>query len=44
MRPAEGRGSLAAGFDAIRSGRAIVLLLTAATILLSLLAAAPLGP
>ena len=40
----EGRGSLSAGFAAIRSGRAIVLLLTAATIVLSLLAAVPLGP
>ena len=44
MIPAGRRGSLASGFAAIRGGGAIVLLLTAATIVLSLLAAAPLGP
>lgn len=38
------RGSLAAGFSALRSGKALVLLLTGATVGLSLLAAAPLGP
>ena len=37
-------GSLSAGFAAIGSGFGIVLLLTAATVLLSVLAAAPLGP
>jgi hypothetical protein len=44
VSPPGRRASLASGFAAIRSGRAIVLLLTAATIVLSLLAAAPLGP
>jgi hypothetical protein len=40
----EGRGCLAAGFAAIGSGRGIVLVLTAATIVVSVLAAAPIGP
>jgi hypothetical protein len=44
MIPTGRRGSLASGFAAIRVGGAIVLLLTALTIVLSLLAAAPLGP
>ena len=39
-----GHGSLAAGFAALRSGKTIILILTAATIVLSILAAAPLGP
>ena len=38
------RGSLAAGFAALRSGRLLVLLLLVPTVVLSLLAAAPLGP
>ena len=44
MRPAGRHGSIASGFVAIHGGGAIVLLLTAATIVLSVLAAAPLGP
>ena len=41
---AERRGSLASGFAAIGGGAGIVLLLTAATVVLAILAAAPLGP
>jgi hypothetical protein len=37
-------GSLAAGFAALRSGRLLVALLTAVTVVLALLAAAPLAP
>ena len=45
MTTLERRTSLAAGFSAIRGGGGgIVLLLTAATVVLSVLAAAPLGP
>jgi hypothetical protein len=39
-----GRSSLAAGFAALSSGRLLILLLTGATVVLALLAAAPLGP
>ena len=39
-----GRGGLAAGFAALRSGKLLVLLLIVPTVVLSLLAAAPLGP
>jgi len=38
------RGDLSAGFAAVASGKAIVLVLATATIVLSILAAAPLGP
>ncbi|HKA37719.1 MAG TPA: hypothetical protein VKH43_12920 [Thermoanaerobaculia bacterium] len=44
MTTIERRGSLAAGFSAIGGGLGIVVLLTAATVFLSILAAAPLGP
>src|SRR5262249_55259990 len=44
MTTIERRGSLAAGFSAIGGGLGIVVLLTAATVILSILAAAPLGP
>ncbi|HKF44157.1 MAG TPA: hypothetical protein VKG01_13735 [Thermoanaerobaculia bacterium] len=40
----ERRGSLSSGFAAIGGGLGIVLLLTATTVVLSILAAAPLGP
>jgi hypothetical protein len=39
-----GRGSLGAGFAALSSGRALILLLTGMTVVLALLSAAPLGP
>ncbi len=39
-----GRSSLGAGFAALSSGKLLVLLLTGATVVLALLAAAPLGP
>lgn len=41
---ARGRGGLAAGFAALGNGRLLVLVLIVPTIVLSLLAAAPLGP
>ena len=44
MTTIERRGSLASGFAAIGGGAGIVVLLTAATVILSILAAAPLGP
>lgn len=43
-RVRERRGSLGAGFAAIGSGRLLVLILTVATLVLAVLAAAPLGP
>jgi hypothetical protein len=39
-----GRGSLGAGFAALSSGKALILLLTGMTVVLALLSAAPLGP
>jgi hypothetical protein len=44
VSPTEEPGSLSRGFAAIWSGKAIVLILTLTTIVLSLLTAAPLGP
>jgi hypothetical protein len=39
-----GRGSLAAGFAALSSGKALIVLLTGMTVVLALVSAAPLGP
>jgi hypothetical protein len=40
----QSRGNIAAGFAALRSGGSLVLLLTGVTVVLAVLAAAPLGP
>ena len=44
MNGGRGRSNIAAGFAALRSGGSLVLLLTAVTVVLAVLAAAPLGP
>lgn len=44
MNGRQGKGNIAAGFAAVRSGGGLVLLLTGVTVVLAVLAAAPLGP